>query len=181
MRGYLVRTLLVGAAVSSVGLAACGSDSKSTTTTAPAATEAMTTDAPATTDSPATTDATATTDAPATTDATATTDTTATTDATATPAEIGADGSATITVTVGTDDFDTTGGARVVSVPKGTVVTITLTDPANDQEYHLHGYDIEASAKKGEPGTLTFTADQTGQFDLESHDTEAVLLVLVVV
>jgi hypothetical protein len=81
---------------------------------------------------------------------------------------------------VGTDDFDTTGGKRVVSVKKGTNLTIELTDPANDDEYHLHGYDIEVEATKGTPGKLTFTADETGQFDLESHTTEKVLLVLVV-
>ena len=154
MRGHLVRTLLVGVAVSSVGLVACSSDSETAATTAPAATEPMTTDA---VDEPATTNAPAT------------------------PAELAADGSATITVTVGKDDFDTSGGTRVVSVPKGTAVTITLTDPASDQEYHLHGYDIEVSATKGEPGALSFTADQTGQFDLESHSTDGTLLVLVVI
>ena len=104
----------------------------------------------------------------------------ATTNAPATPAEV-ADGSVTIVVTVGADDFDTTGGTRVVSVPKGTTVTVELTDAATDEEYHLHGYDVEVSAAKGETGSLSFTADQVGQFDLESHNTETTLLVVVVV
>ena len=81
---------------------------------------------------------------------------------------------------MGTDDFDTTGGKRVVSVKKGTNVTIELTDPANDDEYHLHGYDIEVEATKGTPGKISFTADETGQFDLESHVTNKTLLVLYV-
>jgi hypothetical protein len=86
----------------------------------------------------------------------------------------------TVSVTVGTDDFDTTGGKRVVSVKEGTSVTIEVTDPANDDEYHLHGYDIEVEATKGTPGRMSFTADETGTFELESHTTEKVLLVLVV-
>jgi heme/copper-type cytochrome/quinol oxidase subunit 2 len=90
------------------------------------------------------------------------------------------DGKATIDVKVGTDDFTTTKGTRVVSVPKGTSVTINMT--SNDAEdYHLHGYDIEQDADAGKTSTFEFTADQTGQFDLESHVTENTLLVLVVV
>jgi hypothetical protein len=116
-----------------------------------------------------------------TTPDTAAADVPATTNAPATPASLAADGTATITVTVGTDDFDTSKGTRVVSVPKGTAVTIELTDPNADEQYHLHGYDLETEAKKGETGTISFTADQTGQFDLESHVTEGTLLVLVVV
>jgi hypothetical protein len=103
------------------------------------------------------------------------------TSAAATPAVVAADKSATIKVTIGTDDFTTSKGTRVVSVPKGTAVTIELTDPAADESYHLHGYDIETEVKKGETAKLAFTASDTGQFDLESHNTNAVLLVLVVV
>lgn len=90
------------------------------------------------------------------------------------------DGKATIDVTVGTDDFTTSGGTRVVSVPKGTSVTINMTAP-DAEDYHLHGYDLEQKADAGTTSTFEFTADQTGQFDLESHLTENTLLVLVVV
>jgi hypothetical protein len=95
-----------------------------------------------------------------------------------TPASV-TDGKATIDVTVGTDDFTTTKGTRVVSVPKGTAVTIHLTSP-DAEEYHLYGYDIEQNADPGKTATFELTADQTGQFDLESHVTEDTLLVLVV-
>jgi ABC-type Fe3+-hydroxamate transport system substrate-binding protein len=101
------------------------------------------------------------------------------TSAPAKPATITA-GKATIDVQVGKDDFKTLGGARVVSVPKGTAVTINLTNPTAAEEYHLHGYDIEQKADAGQTATLQFTADQTGQFDLESHVTEDTYLVLVV-
>ncbi|MDQ1425923.1 MAG: hypothetical protein QOD72_3421 [Acidimicrobiaceae bacterium] len=104
----------------------------------------------------------------------------ATTNAPPVPASTNADGSVTVTVNVGTDDFDTTGGKRVVAIKKGTQVTVELTDAAADEQYHLHDYDIEVSAAKGTAGKISFTADETGQFDLESHVTEKVLLVLFV-
>ncbi len=149
------RGLVAVLAVASLGLAACGSDSSSSDpTTAPTSAASDTT--AAVEDEPATTNAPAE------------------------PADVVA-GAAVITVTVGIDDFETSGGTRVVSVPKGTNVTISLTDPNADQEYHLHGYDIEVTAAKGETGKIQFVADQTGQFDVESHDTEATLLVIVVV
>ena len=79
-------------------------------------------------------------------------------------------GKATIDVKVGTDDFTTT---------KGTSVTINLT-ATDAEDYHLHGYDIEQKADPGKTSTFEFTADQTGQFDLESHVTNNTFLVLVV-
>jgi hypothetical protein len=90
------------------------------------------------------------------------------------------DGQATIDVKVGTDDFATSGGTRVVSVPKGTSVTINMTS-SDAEDYHLHGYDLEQKADAAKTSTFEFTAGQTGQFDLESHLTEKTLLVLVVV
>jgi hypothetical protein len=104
----------------------------------------------------------------------------ATTNAPAQPADTVAGGAVVISVKVGTDDFDTSKGTRVVSVAKGASVTLEFTDPSTDQSYHLHGYDLEAEAKKGETGKISFTADQTGQFDVESHTTNKTLLVLIV-
>jgi hypothetical protein len=154
---------LVSVAV--LGLAGCGSSSPkaSSTSAAPITTAASTA---------TTTGGSDTTDAPD--------DAPATTNAPAVPASPNADGSVTVTVTVGTDDFDTTGGKRVVGIPKGSQVTIELTDASIDEQYHLHGYDIEVNAAKGTAGKISFTADETGQFDLESHVTEKTLLVLYV-
>ena len=104
----------------------------------------------------------------------------ATTNAPPVDAVPNADGSLTIKVTVGTDDFDTTGGKRVVGVKKGANVSIELTDPATAQSYHLHGYDIETEAAKGATSKIQFTANKPGQFDLESHTTNNVILVLLV-
>ncbi|CAB4362976.1 MAG: hypothetical protein F2681_03815 [Actinobacteria bacterium] len=148
----ITRGLLAGLTVSTFALAGCSSDSKTAATT--------------------------TTEAAA--DDTAAADEPATTNAPATPATV-TGGSAEITVTVGVDDFETSGGTRVVSVPKGTNVTLSLTNPDADESYHLHGYDLEQDAAKGATAKITFTADQSGRFDVESHNTEATLLVLVVV
>jgi len=95
-------------------------------------------------------------------------------------AVVNADGSISINVIVGTDDYDTLAGDRVVKVALGSAVTITLTDPNEDQDYHLHIYDVGAEAKKGEPGVISLVVDQAGQFDVESHTTGKMLLVLVV-
>jgi hypothetical protein len=97
-----------------------------------------------------------------------------------TDAVINADGSVSIEVTVGKDDYDTLAGDRIVKVALGAAVTITLTDPVDDQDYHLHAYDVSVEAKKGEPGVISLVVDQAGQFDLESHMTGKTLLVLVV-
>ncbi len=104
----------------------------------------------------------------------------ATTNAPPLDAVAGADGSVNISVTVGTDDFDTSGGTRVVGIKKGANVTIELTDPGVAQKYHLHEYEIELDAEKGGTAKMTFTATKTGQIDLESHATNKILLVLFV-
>ena len=97
-----------------------------------------------------------------------------------TDAVTNADGSVNIDVKVGIDDYDTLAGNRVVKVALGTAVTITLTDANEDQDYHLHIYDVGAEAKMGQPGVISLVVDQAGQFDVESHTTGKTLLVLVV-
>jgi hypothetical protein len=107
-------------------------------------------------------------------------DETASTVVAPTDAIVNADGSIGINVIVGTDDYDTLAGDRVVKVALGSAVTITLTDPNEDQDYHLHVYDVGVEAKKGESGVISLVVDQAGQFDVESHTTGKMLLVLVV-
>jgi ABC-type Fe3+-hydroxamate transport system substrate-binding protein len=107
-------------------------------------------------------------------------DATASTVVAPTDAVVNADGSVSINVIVGTDDYETLAGERVVKIALGSAVTITLTDPNEDQDYHLHVYDLGAEAKKGEPGVISLVVDQAGQFDVESHTTGQMLLVLVV-
>jgi hypothetical protein len=81
----------------------------------------------------------------------------------------------TIAVTVGVDS----GPERVEQVALGSQVTLTLTNPNEDDEFHLHGYDLSpGETPKGETATITFTADKAGEFEVESHHTEDVLVII---
>jgi len=85
------------------------------------------------------------------------------------------DGSVTIDVVVG----ENSGPDRVEEVALGSQVTLTFTNPDADDEFHVHGYDLGGGiTKKGDTKTFTFTADKAGEYEVESHLTEAVLMVL---
>jgi hypothetical protein len=82
-----------------------------------------------------------------------------------------------ISVTVGTDSAVD----RVAEVLLGSQVNITLTNPNADDEFHLHEYDLSTGdTPKGESAVISFTADKAGLFDLESHVTDEVLIVISV-
>lgn len=63
-----------------------------------------------------------------------------------------------------------------VSVPVGSPVNIRVRS-ASDEEFHLHGYDLELS---GTDVLFTFTADRLGEFVLEAHGSGKELLILTV-
>lgn len=84
---------------------------------------------------------------------------------------------ARISVTVGVDSSPD----RVEEVALGQDVALTLTNPGADDEFHLHGYDLGGGeTAKGQPKTFTFTASEAGEFELESHVTGDVLVVVKV-
>jgi len=66
-----------------------------------------------------------------------------------------------------------------VSVPKGRVVRITVTSDRADT-LHVHGYDLEAELPAGAPGSVQFSADRTGLFEVETHSSRLVLFQLAV-
>ena len=66
-----------------------------------------------------------------------------------------------------------------VQVKQGEKVTITVASDVADT-LHVHGYDLEAEFGPGKPGSVSFTADQSGLFEVETHDTEKLLFQLVV-
>ena len=81
----------------------------------------------------------------------------------------------TISVTVGVDS----GPERIEQVALGSEVTLTLVNPNEDDEFQLHGYDLSpGETPKGETATITFTADEAGEFEVESHHTEDVLVII---
>jgi hypothetical protein len=83
-----------------------------------------------------------------------------------------------IEATVGAD----TGPERLESVPLGSNVVLSVTNPTSDDEFHLHGYELGDAVvmPAGQTETFSFLADQAGEFELESHETGDVLLVLSV-
>jgi biotin carboxyl carrier protein len=173
--------LLVPALVA--GLAACGSSSSTQATVAPVVTVAAATSTtaaavtgpPASSASSTSAAATSTTGAPGTGAPASPAAATGTT----TPPVTAPNDATVISVTVGTDDAVTL-GQRVERVHRNQQMKITLVSP-QAEAYHLHGYDLESpKLAAGKPFTFDFKATQTGTFEIESHVTDKVLLVLEV-
>lgn len=83
-----------------------------------------------------------------------------------------------IPVIVGFDD----GPERIDTVALGSPVELSITNPDADDEFHLHGYDLGGGVQvpAGETLVLRFVADRPGLFEVESHRTRDVLVVLLV-
>lgn len=82
-----------------------------------------------------------------------------------------------ISVTVGVDSSPD----RVEEVSLGAEVNVRLSNPDADDSFHLHGYDLSpGDTPKGETAIITFTADTAGDFEIESHVTQTVLIVISV-
>ena len=85
------------------------------------------------------------------------------------------DGSVQILVVVG----DNTAPDRVEKIALGSSVTVTFVNPASHDDFHLHGYDLSTgSVEAGETSVMSFTADKAGTFEIESHESGDVLVVL---
>jgi FtsP/CotA-like multicopper oxidase with cupredoxin domain len=66
-----------------------------------------------------------------------------------------------------------------LEVARGQTVTITVTSDVPD-EVHVHGYDVTADLRPGEPATVTFTAGRSGVFEVETHESGLVLVQVAV-
>lgn len=157
-----MRTLHALALLPALGLAmvACSTDDSAApdTTTAPTAVE--------------TTAATSSTE-PAADTTTPTSDTQPTSESTDGPAQ---SGPVQIDVVVGVDS----GPDRVERVAVGSDITLNITNPDADDEFHIHVVDFEQAAPAGQMATFNFTADTPGEYEVESHVTEDVLLIIEV-
>lgn len=56
-----------------------------------------------------------------------------------------------------------------VEVEQGQRVRVRVTSDQADT-IHVHGYDLEAQVTPGKPATIEFTADQTGMYEVETHE-----------
>ncbi|MFE5630954.1 hypothetical protein [Streptomyces sp. NPDC056463] len=66
-----------------------------------------------------------------------------------------------------------------IELKKGERITLRVTSDRADT-LHVHGYDRELPLAPGTPGSLTLTADRTGLFEVETHDSGLLLTQLVV-
>lgn len=64
-------------------------------------------------------------------------------------------------------------------VAKGDKVRIEVTSDKAD-ELHVHGYEKTADLKAGQTAVVEFTADQSGRFEVETHDSGLLLFNLEV-
>jgi heme/copper-type cytochrome/quinol oxidase subunit 2 len=88
--------------------------------------------------------------------------------------ETAVDGPVQIDVVVGLDS----GPERVVQVKVGSDVTLNITNPDAADEFHVHGIDLEQAADAGVMITMNFTIDAAGIYEVESHVTDGVLVVI---
>jgi hypothetical protein len=60
------------------------------------------------------------------------------------------------------------GGAQDISATQGDHLTVSLMtdEPA---ELHIHGYELSKDVDAGSTGSIKFTADTTGEFEVEAH------------
>jgi Cupredoxin-like domain len=66
-----------------------------------------------------------------------------------------------------------------VKVAVGSSVRILVSSDVDD-EVHVHGFDIEREISAGQSVTIDFTADQTGVFEVETHESDLLLFQLQV-
>jgi len=76
---------------------------------------------------------------------------------------------------------ENTGADMMQTVPLGSSVRITVVNPNGVDEIHVHGYDISTGEMaQGQEAVIEFVASNAGTFDIESHVSEEVVLVLTV-
>ena len=68
---------------------------------------------------------------------------------------------------------------RTIKAKQGQKVLVTVTSDQAD-ELHIHGYDKEVELQPGKPGSVTFTADTKGTFEIETHESGKLVAKLIV-
>lgn len=86
------------------------------------------------------------------------------------------DGPVQIDVVVGVDS----GPDRIELVRVGADVTLNITNRNAADEYHIHGIELERAVDAGVMATFNFAPTASGTYEVESHETGDVILVIVV-
>lgn len=90
-----------------------------------------------------------------------------------------ASSSADVVVEASVQDGAVSPSPRRVRVQEGQAVRLVVRSDHEDA-VHVHGYGREQPVSPGNPAVLTFTADTTGVFEVETHDPALQLLQLQV-
>ncbi|CAM3752792.1 hypothetical protein [Nocardiopsis rhodophaea] len=89
-------------------------------------------------------------------------------------ADKGNDSDADVTAEISVNNGSVSPEPGRLEVDKGQRVRIKVTADTDDT-VHLHGYDVEEPIGPKKPAVLAFTAEQTGVFELETHDSGLLL------
>lgn len=99
--------------------------------------------------------------------------------ATTAPASTPAEPAPDTTLEISVRDGKVSPAPGRVKIKKGRTVRLRVRSD-HDDTLHVHGYDKEARLPAGRTVTLTFTADRTGLFEVETHESDLLLTQLVV-
>ncbi|MFD3540310.1 hypothetical protein ACFWUQ_12525 [Streptomyces sp. NPDC058662] len=83
------------------------------------------------------------------------------------------------TVTIGVRDGKVTPAPARTELKRGERVALRVTSDRADT-LHVHGYDQELALPAGQEATLILTADRTGLFEVETHESKLLLTQLLV-
>ncbi|MEU8775946.1 hypothetical protein [Streptomyces sp. NPDC048606] len=83
------------------------------------------------------------------------------------------------TVTIAVRDGKVVPAPSRTEVKRGERIALRVTSDRADT-LHVHGYDRELALPAGREATLLLTADRTGLFEVETHDSDLVLTQLLV-
>jgi heme/copper-type cytochrome/quinol oxidase subunit 2 len=86
---------------------------------------------------------------------------------------------ADVTVTVNIADGKVTPNGAGVRVDVGQTVQVSATSDI-EEALHIHGYDKTLDVTPGRPSTVIFVADQSGVFEIETHDSGKLVAKLIV-
>ena len=86
---------------------------------------------------------------------------------------------AVVVVNVSVRDGKVTPKPHRVDVKLGANVRLQVTSDEDDV-LHVHGYEVEEPLEAGHTTTVELTADQPGVFEVETHESELLLLQLAV-
>ncbi|TRV75326.1 hypothetical protein FKN01_21890 [Streptomyces sp. 130] len=88
-------------------------------------------------------------------------------------------GDDTVTVEMAVERGQVSPAPGRTEVDKGRTVRLRVRSDRDDV-LHVHGYDKEARLPAGRTVTVSFTADRTGLFEVETHESDLLLTQLVV-